>query len=138
MAQSVKHLPSTPIKIPGSWNQGPHQGPCSRGEPASPSLSLCLSLLLLLQCPINKLNLKKNTKKTEQNCKKKTMVIMGNFFTILLLVTENKRTKISENTEYLNRFTNLIYRHIQKTILNDCRIYLLFRHRQDTLQILNM
>ena len=41
VAQSVKHLPLAQVMISGSWDQSPHQAPCSvlSGESASPSPS---------------------------------------------------------------------------------------------------
>ena len=41
VAQSVKHLPSAQVMIPGSWDGGPHSsGLLLSGKPASPSPSL--------------------------------------------------------------------------------------------------
>ena len=50
VAQSVKHLPSAQVMIPGSWDQVAHQAPCSMGSlllslPA-PSSAYSLSLSL--------------------------------------------------------------------------------------------
>ena len=33
----VKRLPWAQVMNPGSWDQAPHQAPCSAGKPASPS-----------------------------------------------------------------------------------------------------
>ena len=41
VAQSVKHLPTAHVMVPGSWDRAPHQAPCSLG-----SLLVPLSLLL--------------------------------------------------------------------------------------------
>ena len=65
VAQSVKHLPSAQVMILGSWDQVPHQAPCSAGSlllslplplllPLLCSLSLSLSLFLS-RCQINKI-----------------------------------------------------------------------------------
>ena len=32
VAQSVQHLPSAQVMIPGSWSQAPHRAPCSVGS----------------------------------------------------------------------------------------------------------
>ena len=54
LVQSVKHLPSAQVMIPGSWDGAPHWAPCSAGSlllppllPSPPSscfVSVCLSL----------------------------------------------------------------------------------------------
>ena len=46
VTQSVKHLPSAQVMIPGSWDRAPHQAPCSAGRLLLP-LSLLLPLLVL-------------------------------------------------------------------------------------------
>ena len=52
VVQSVKHLPSTQVMIPGSWDRGPPVGSLLSG--ASASLLLCLLVLSLCQM-INKI-----------------------------------------------------------------------------------
>ena len=53
VAQSVKLLPSAQVMIPGSWDQVPHQVPCSAG--ACFSRCLCLPLCLLV-CTLSLIN----------------------------------------------------------------------------------
>ena len=65
MAQSVKHLPSAQVMIPGSWDQlSPALGSLFIGKSASPSPSAShpqrSSSLSRYLSQINKLNLKRN------------------------------------------------------------------------------
>ena len=57
VAQSVKHLPSAQVMIPGSWDWAPHWAPCSGGTLLLP-LPLFLHELVLSFSQINKQNLK--------------------------------------------------------------------------------
>ena len=52
IAELVRHLPSTQVMIPGSWDWTPHWDPCSSGNLLLPLLVLSLSL-----CQINKYTL---------------------------------------------------------------------------------
>ena len=48
VAQSVKHLPSAQVMLPGSWDRTPHWAPCSAG-----SLLLPLPQPLPLACALS-------------------------------------------------------------------------------------
>ena len=67
VAQSVKHLPSTWVMIPGFWDRVPHQTPCSAG-------SLLLPLPLPLPCALF-LYLSFSLKQMNKILKKKKMVL---------------------------------------------------------------
>ena len=46
MVQLVKHLPSSKVMISGSWDQAPHQAPCTVGSLLVPPSLCSLSLVL--------------------------------------------------------------------------------------------
>ena len=68
MVQSVKHLPSTWVLIPESWDQAPTSGSLCSGEPASPFPSAPHPVVLSLSLSqIDKLKERKKGRKKERN-----------------------------------------------------------------------
>ena len=57
VAQLVRHLPSAWVMIPESWDQTPHQAPCSVGSLPLPILLLPPHTLSLARSLTNKYNL---------------------------------------------------------------------------------
>jgi len=61
VAQSVRHLPSARVVIPGSWDPAPHQAPCSAGSLLLPLLAAPPACTLFLS--VKSIKKKKHLKK---------------------------------------------------------------------------